>query len=93
LDDAAVDYSKPAEGGHSAPKSSRATRALVLGLLSLPFGLLAPFAIWAALSSLRRIRKSDGALTGKTSAAFGLVAGILGITALIAGTLYWVLAS
>jgi hypothetical protein len=66
---------------------------LVLGLLSLPFGLLAPFAIWAALSSLRRIRKSDGALAGKTSAAFGLVAGILGITALIAGTLYWVLAS
>ncbi|HEX7263141.1 MAG TPA: DUF4190 domain-containing protein [Candidatus Dormibacteraeota bacterium] len=76
----------------STPKSSHATRALVLGLLSLPFGLFAPFAIWAALSSLRRIRKSNGALTGKTSAVFGLVAGILGMTALLVGTVYWFLA-
>jgi len=87
-----VDSTEPVEGARTNPRSSRATRALVLGLLSLPFGLLAPFAIWAALSSLRRIRKSNGVLSGKTSAAFGLVAGILGMTALIVGTAYWFLA-
>jgi hypothetical protein len=84
---------KPAEGVPSAPKGSRATRALVLGLLSLPFGIFSPFAIWAGVSSLRRIRKSNGALRGKTAAAFGLVAGILGMTTLVAGTAYWILAS
>jgi hypothetical protein len=83
---------KPVEGVTSVPKSSRATRALVFGLLSLPFGAFAPFAIWAALSSLRRIRKSNGVLTGKTPAVFGLVAGILGMSALIVGTAYWFLA-
>jgi hypothetical protein len=65
----------------------------VFGLLSLPFGVFAPFAIWAGISSLRGIRKSNGVLTGQTAAAFGLVAGILGLTALIAGTAYWFLAS
>ena len=75
------------------PTGSRATRALVFGLLSLPFGVFAPFAIWAGLSSIRRIRKSNGALSGETSAVFGLVAGILGLTALILGITYWFLAS
>ena len=83
---------KPVEGVPSVPKSSRATRALVFGLLSLPFGVFAPFAIWAGISSLGRIRKSNGALTGRTAAVFGLVAGILGMTALIVGTAYWFLA-
>jgi hypothetical protein len=92
LDDAAVEDTNPRQGVPSAPKTSHATRALVLGLLSLPFGVFAPFAIWAALSSIGRIRKSSGALTGKTSAVFGLVAGILGMTALIVGTAYWFLA-
>jgi len=92
LDDAAVEDTNPIQGTPSAPKSSHATRALVLGLLSLPFGLIAPFAIWAALSSIRRIRKSRGALTGKTAAAFGLMAGILGMASLIVGTVYWFLA-
>jgi hypothetical protein len=92
LDDAPVEDPKPAERAPSVPRSSRANRALVLGLLSLPFGVFAPFAIWAGLSSLRRIRESNGVLTGKTSAAFGLVAGILGMTALIGGTAYWFLA-
>lgn len=64
----------------------------MLGLLSLPFGVLAPFAIWAAISAMRRIGKSNGALTGQTAAVVGLVAGILGMTALIAGTAYWFLA-
>ena len=83
---------KPVKGVPSVPKSSRATRALVLGLLSLPFGILAPFAIWAGVSSLRRIRESSGALVGETSAAFGLVAGILGLTTLLVGIAYWFLA-
>jgi hypothetical protein len=64
-----------------------------LGLLSLPFGVFAPFAIWAGLSSMRRIRKSNGALTGETSAVFGLLAGILGLATLIIGTAYWFIAS
>jgi hypothetical protein len=64
----------------------------MLGLLSLPFALFAPFAIWAALSSLHRIRESNGTLTGKTSAVFGLVAGILGMTVLLVGTVYWYVA-
>src|SRR3989440_12053190 len=34
-----------------------ATRALVLGLLALPFGVFAPFAIWSGARSLRRIRR------------------------------------
>jgi hypothetical protein len=59
----------------------------------MPFGIFAPFAIWAGASSLRRIRKSDGELTGTTSAFFGLIAGILGMTALVLGAAYWFLAS
>jgi hypothetical protein len=70
-----------------------ATRALVFGLLALPFGILAPFAIWAGVSSLRGIRKSNHALSGGTSATLGLAAGILGMAALIVGTAYWFLAS
>lgn len=65
----------------------------MLGLLSMPFGILAPFAIWAGVSSLRGIRESDGSLTGRSSATSGLLAGILGMTALILGTAYWLLAS
>src|SRR5438093_508562 len=38
-----------------------ATRALVLGLLALPFGVFAPFAIWSGARSVRRIRASRGA--------------------------------
>lgn len=70
-----------------------ATRALVLGLLGLPFGVFAPFAISTGARSLRRIRSSHGELTGETSAVLGLVAGCLGLAALIAGIAYWFLAS
>ena len=92
MDDAAVEDTEPVQAVLSAPVHSRATRALVFGLLSLPFGVFAPFAVWAGISSLARIRKSNGALTGRTSAVVGLVAGILGIAALIIGTAYWFLA-
>lgn len=77
-----------------APARERsATRALVLGLLALPFGIFAPFAIWAGISSLRRIRASAGALRGTGSAAAGLAGGLMGLTVVIAGTAYWFLAS
>lgn len=92
MDDSAVGDARPIEGLPAVTKGSHANRALVLGLLSLPFGVIAPFAIWAGLSSLRRIRKSNGALTGQTSAFFGLWAGILGMATLIVGIAYWFLA-
>lgn len=77
-----------------APARERsATRALVLGLLALPFGIFAPFAIWAGISSLRRIRASAGALSGTASATAGLAGGLLGLVVVIAGTAYWFLAS
>jgi hypothetical protein len=59
----------------------------------MPFGIVAPFAIWAGVSSLRGIHKSNGVLTGESAATLGLVAGVLGMTALILGTAYWFLAS
>jgi hypothetical protein len=65
----------------------------VLGLLALPFGIFAPFAVWSGLLSLQRIRAASGGLGGKTAAALGLAAGLLGIAAFVAGTAYWFLAS
>jgi hypothetical protein len=70
-----------------------ATRALVLGLLGLWFGIVAPFAIWSAGRCLLRIRTSDGALRGRGSAVVGLVAGLVGLAALVIGVAYWFLAS
>ena len=70
-----------------------ATRALLLGLLGLPFGVFAPFAVYSGARSVRRIRSSHGELTGETSAVLGLVAGLLGLVALIAGIVYWFVAS
>jgi len=70
-----------------------ATRALVLGLLSLPFGIFAPFAIWSGARSLSRIRVSKGTLRGSLAARTGLIAGILGLAAFVVGTAYWFLAS
>ena len=62
-----------------------ATRALVLGLLSLPFGILAPFAIFSAVRSLRR--------APTTRAVAGLVAGIVSMATIVIGIGYWVLNS
>jgi len=70
-----------------------ATRALVLGLLALPFGILAPFAIWTGARSWRRIRASGGDLHGATSAVGGLVAGLTALVAFLVGTIYWLVAS
>ena len=76
------------------PRRDRsATRALVLGVLAMPFGLFAPFALWAGLGSLRRIRLSDGTLTGSASAAVGIAGGVLGLAVLVFGTAYWFVSS
>ena len=70
-----------------------ATRALVLGLLGLPFGVFAPFAIWSGTRSLLRIHASGGELRGATSAATGLAAGVISLAFMIAGATYWFVAS
>jgi hypothetical protein len=69
-----------------------ATGALVLGLLALWFGVLAPFAIFIAARSLLRIRASNGELGGAASATAGLVAGVIGMAVIVAGIGYWILA-
>jgi len=70
-----------------------ASRALVLGLLALPFGVLAPFAIFSGTLSLLRIWASDGELRGTSSAAAGLVAGVVALATMLFGIGYWLLAS
>ncbi len=65
----------------------------MLGLLALWFGVFAPFAVYSGARSWRRIRASGGELTGATSALGGLVAGLIGVAVIIAGTIWWVVAS
>jgi hypothetical protein len=65
----------------------------VLGLLAIPFGIFAPFALWSGLASMRRIRRSGGALTGSASAAVGIAGGVLGLAVFAFGTAYWFLSS
>jgi hypothetical protein len=74
-------------------KDRAATRALVLGLLALPFGIFAPFAIVSATRSLLRIRASHGELRGAPSAVAGLVAGLISVATIVMGVGYWLLAS
>jgi len=74
-------------------RDQAATRALVLGLLALPFGIFAPFAIFSGARSLRRIRASRGELRGAAAATGGLVAGAIALATFLAGTLYWLVAS
>ena len=70
-----------------------ATRALVLGLLALWFGVFAPFAIWSGARSWGRIRASGGELSGGASALGGLIAGILAALVIVLGVGYWLAAS
>lgn len=70
-----------------------ATRAFVLGLLALWFGIFAPFAVYSGARSLRRIRASHGELRGAAAATGGLVAGLIALVAMVAGAAYWFLAS
>ena len=77
----------------AAVRDRSATRALVLGLLSLPFGILSPFAIWSGSRSLARIRASQGTLRGSASAMMGLLAGLTGAIFLVAGVVFWLFMS
>ena len=70
-----------------------ATRAAALGLLSLPVGIVSPFAVWIGYRSLRNIRASGGKLEGSYSAAFGLISGAVAGVFLIAGVTYWLVFS
>ena len=65
----------------------------MLGLLALPFGVFAPFAIWSGARSLMRIRASEGELRGAASAGGGLIAGLIGLATVLIGTSYWLLGS
>lgn len=64
----------------------------MLGLLALWFGIFAPFAIWSGFRSWRRIRASEGRLSGGASAVAGLVGGLLGLAIIAVGAVYWLTA-
>jgi len=66
-----------------------ANRAFALGLVSLPLGLLGPFAIVSGWRSLRAMAASGGTLTGEGRAVFGLVAGSLSTGFLILGVAHF----
>ncbi len=61
----------------------------MLGLLSLPFGIFSPFAIWSAGRSLSRIRASRGGLRGTGAALIGLLGSVLGALLMIGGAAFW----
>lgn len=71
---------------------SVANRALVLGVLSLLFGILGPFAIWSSLSALRRMRYSRRALPGKARAQLGLMLGLVATVFMLVGIARFLLA-
>ena len=68
-------------------------RAMVLGLLALPFGVLSPFAILTGIRSLRRIHGSGGTATGKFYATIGLLGGVIGAVFLVGGVIFWLATS
>jgi len=65
-------------------RRSGANLALVLGLLSLIFGLLGPIAVWIAIRALRRIRRSRWS-SGDWRAQLGLVLGLVSTVFMLAG--------
>ena len=74
----------------SAPKSSRATTSLVLGILGfLCCQLCAPFAWYMGKQELAAIRAGTSPAAGEGSAKAGMILGIIG-TVLLILTLVWV---
>jgi hypothetical protein len=71
---------------------SGANRALVLGVLSLLFGILGPFAMWSSLSALRRMRDSRRSLPGEARAQLGLVLGLVATVFMLVGIARFLLA-
>ena len=73
-----------------APKSSRATTSLVLGILGfLCCQLCAPFAWYMGKQELAAIRAGTSPASGEGSAKAGMILGIIG-TVLLILTLVWV---
>jgi uncharacterized Tic20 family protein len=72
-------------------RRSGANLALVLGLLSLVFGLLGPFAIWTSIRALRRVRGAR--VGGAARAQLALVLGSLSTLFMVVGIVRFVVAS
>jgi hypothetical protein len=68
-------------------RRSGANLALVLGLLSLGFGVLGPFAIWTSIRTLRRQRVAGA------RAQLALVLGLVSTLFMVVGIVRFVLAS
>jgi hypothetical protein len=66
-------------------RDSGANRALLLGVLSLLFGIFGPFAMWSSLSALRRMRDSRQPLRGEGRAQLGLVLGLVATVFMVVG--------
>jgi len=76
--------------GPTAPKSSRATTSLVLGILGfLCCQLCAPFAWYMGKQELAAIRAGTSPASGEGSAKAGMILGLIG-TILLILTLVWV---
>jgi hypothetical protein len=65
-----------------AIKAPNADRALVLGVVSLFFPWVGPWAIWYGRDALKRVRMSGGSLAGRRKALAGLILGVVTTTAL-----------
>jgi hypothetical protein len=76
--------------GQAAPKSSRATTSLVLGILGfLCCQLCAPFAWYMGKQELAAIRAGTSPASGEGSAKAGMILGLIG-TILLILTLVWI---
>ena len=74
-------------------RERRAALALVLGILGLVFGILAPFALVLGYRSLQAIHGSHEWLTGQWWALTGMLAGALGTIVMLVGIGYWLFAA
>jgi hypothetical protein len=73
----------------SGSLDSRARNALILGVLSLFFGVLTGIpAIWVGRKSLVHLNGSDGAAKGRWAAWSGIVLGCVGVAITVGGWLY-----
>ncbi len=76
--------------GSTAPKSSRATTSLVLGILGfLCCQLCAPFAWYMGKQELAAIKAGTSPASGEGSAKAGMILGLIG-TILLVLTLVWI---
>ena len=72
--------------GMPSATDSRARNALLLGVLAIPFSILAGVpAIFAGVHALRRIEASAGTLKGRGMAWCGIVLGAASVIAFVVG--------